>query len=360
MISIAKPLLGIEETEAISEVLSKSQIASGEYVTRFENNFKTYLSCKHAVCTSNGTTALHVALIAAGIGNNDLVITTPYSFIATANAILYVGAKPIFADVDEDTFNIDPNKIEELIKNTPEKIKALVIVHLFGNPCDMDRILEICNKYEIILIEDCAQAHGAEYNNQRVGTFGLASIFSFYPTKNMTCGEGGMITTNNEEIYAKTKKIINHGQAERYIHDMIGYNFRLTNIAAAIGIEQLKKLDYFNERRNSNAKKYIDNLSKEKYAIPLVRNNTKHVYNQFTLKCHIDRNLVMEALDKAGIGYGLYYPRIIPEQPLYKELKLHTPCMIANRLSTELISIPVHPGLCDNDVKYIIDTLNNI
>ncbi len=360
MIPIAKPLIGIEETEAVSEVLSKSQIASGEYVVKFEDNFRRYLSCEYAVCTSNGTTALHTALMAAGIGPNDLVITTPYSFIATSNAILYVGAKPLFADVDRDTFNIDPNKIEALITSTPEKIKALVIVHLYGNPCDMDRIQEICNKYEIILIEDCAQAHGAEYNHQKVGTFGLASIFSFYPTKNMTCGEGGMVTTNSEEIYHNAKKIINHGQEQRYIHDIIGYNYRSTNIAAAIGIEQLKKLDYFNGKRIENAKKYIDNLSPEKYATPLVRNNAKHVFNQFTLKCHMDRNQVIEALDKAGIGYGLYYPKTIPEQPLYKNLGLTTPCMIANSLSNESISIPIHPILSNHDIEYIIDTLNHI
>ena len=360
LISIAKPILGLEEFEAVKEVLSSSQIASGEYVTKFENNFAAYLSCKYAVCTCNGTTALHAALIAAGIGPGDLVITTPYSFIATANAILYVGAKPLFADVDIDTFNIDPECIEELIRNTVGRIKALVIVHLFGNPCSIDRILEICNKYEIILIEDCAQAHGAEYNNQKVGTFGLVSIFSFYPTKNMTCGEGGMITSNCEGIYKNAKKIINHGQEQRYVHDILGYNYRLTNLAAAIGIEQLKKLDNFNNARISNAVKYINSLSPEKYTTPIINNNTINVFNQFTLKCHVERSHVIEVLSKAGIGYGLYYPKTIPQQPLYKELKLDNCCKIADKLSEESISIPVHPSLSNVEIEFIIDTLNHI
>ncbi|OGO78632.1 MAG: hypothetical protein A2Y23_10165 [Clostridiales bacterium GWB2_37_7] len=360
MIPIAKPLLGKEEADAALEVLSKSQIAAGEYVTKFEHDFKTYLSCSYAICTNNGTTALHTALVAAGIGRDDLVITTPYSFIATANAILYVGAKPLFADVDKSTFNINPDSIEELIRNTPGKIKALVIVHLFGNPCDMDRILEICNKYEILLIEDCAQAHGAEYNNKKVGTFGLVSIFSFYPTKNMTCGEGGMIATNNEEIYREAKKIINHGQEQRYVHDMLGYNYRLTNLAAAIGIEQLKKLDNFNDKRISNAERYISSLSQKKYSLPPVKNNIKHVYNQFTLNCKIGRDKVIEALEQSGIGYGLYYPLTIPEQPLYKNLKLDTRCPIAQNLSRLAISIPVHPGVSKVDIGYIVEALNNV
>ncbi len=360
MIPIAKPLIGQEEQEAVKEVLGKSQIASGEYVERFEENFAHYLNSKYAVCTSNGTTALHTAMLAAGIGPGDLVITTPFSFIATSNAILYVGAKPIFADVLEDSFNIDPKKVEELILETQGEIKALVIVHLYGNPCEMGEIMEICEKYNIILIEDCAQSHGAAYKGKKAGTFGHAAIFSFYPTKNMTCGEGGVMVTDDKEIYEKAKKIINHGQQERYVHDMIGYNFRMTNIAAAIGIEQLKKLEGFNAKRIAHAQQYIEKLSPELYAVPTVKEDTTHVFNQFTIRCKIDRNIVIEALMKAGIGYGLYYPHTLPEQPLYKELGLEGVCPVATRLSKEAISIPVHPALSDEDIQYVIDTLNSI
>ncbi len=268
MIPIAKPLVGLEEEKAILEVLSTGQLASGDYVRRFESMFKEYIGSKYAICTNNGTAALHAALLGAGIGKGDLVITTPFSFIATANAILYTGATPIFADINWETFNIDPDNIERIIENTSSKIKAILIVHLFGNPCDMDRITEICDTHDITLIEDCAQAHGAEYKNKKVGSFGLAGTFSFYPTKNMTCGEGGMIVTDDEEFYEKTKKIINHGQSKRYQHDLLGYNFRMTNISATIGIEQLKKLDHFNSKRIGNAYEFYKNIRNDKIIMP--------------------------------------------------------------------------------------------
>jgi perosamine synthetase len=360
LIPIAKPLIGEEEQEAVREVLSKSQIASGEYVERFEEQFAGYLNSKYAVSTSNGTTALHTAMLAAGIGPGDLVITTPFSFIATANAILYVGAKPLFADVSEESFNMDPKKIEELILETPGDIKAMVIVHLYGNPCEMEEIMEICEKYHIILIEDCAQAHGAVYKGKKVGTFGLASIFSFYPTKNMTCGEGGMLVTNHKEVYEKAQKIINHGQKERYVHDRVGYNYRMTNIAAAIGMEQLRKLEAFNAKRIAHAQQYTEKLAPAHYILPTVKEDTTHVFNQFTIRCKIDRRLVIEALMKAGVGYGLYYPHIIPEQPVYKSLGLGGIYPAAAGLSQEIISIPVHPALSHEDIQYVIAAMNAV
>lgn len=358
MIPIAKPLITKDEEKAVMEVLSKGQLASGEYVTKFEDMFKDYLGCKYALCTTNGTTALHAALLGTGIGKGDLVITTPFSFIATSNAILYVGATPLFADVEEDTFNIDPDKVENLIKNTKGKIKAMIIVHLFGNPCDMERIVEICKKYDIILIEDCAQAHGAEFRQKKVGTFGAVSAFSFYPTKNMTCGEGGMVVTNDEKVYDFVKKIINHGQVQRYQHDILGYNFRMTNISAAIGIEQLKKIDYFNNLRIYNAYRYLKELNRDRFILPIVNNNTKHVFHQFSIRCKESRSKVINLLEKNEIGYGIYYPTILPDQPLYKKLNISSNCPVSQKLCEEVLAIPVHPALSEHDVNKIIEVLN--
>ncbi len=359
MIPIAKPIITDDEKKAVLDVLSTGQLASGKYVTMFEDMFKSYLGCKYAICTNSGTAALHAALLGAGIGKGDLVITTPFSFIATSNAILYVGATPLFADVEEETFNIDPDKVENLIRNTTEKIKAIIIVHIFGNPCSMNRIMEICEKYNIILIEDCAQAHGAEYRQKKVGTFGEVSAFSFYPTKNITCGEGGMVVTDDEEIYNSVRKVINHGQVQRYEHDILGYNFRMTNISAAIGIEQLKKLDHFNNLRISYANKYLKELSRDKFILPIVNNNVKHVFHQFSIRCKDDRNNVIDLLEKNEIGYGIYYPTLIPDQPLYKQLNLGSHCPVSHKLCEEVLSIPVHPALSEDDVNNIIKVLND-
>lgn len=360
MIPIAKPLMGEEEKSIVCKVLSEGMLASGEYVTEFESMFSEYLRCRYSVCTNNGTTALHTALLAAGIGQSDLVITTPFSFVATANAILYVGAKPLFADIDEKSFNIDPDKIEEVVKNSKEKVKALIIVHLFGNPCRMDRIADLCKKHDIILIEDCAQAHGAEYDGKKVGTFGKVSIFSFYPTKNITCGEGGIIVTDDEEIYHKAKRIINHGQEKPYNHTMIGYNYRMTNIAAAIGLEQLKKLDRFNAARIENAEYYNKEIGKNKYILPYFAKNCMHVYNQYTIRCRFAREELIQKLKEEDIGYGIYYPLAIPSQPLYKSLGIRANCPISEKITDEVISIPVHPSVYKKDLCRIAEILNEV
>lgn len=224
-------------------------MAQGPQVEEFEKAFADYIGTKYAVAVNSGTAALHLALMASGIGSGDEVITTPFSFIATANCCLYCGAVPVFADIDGKTFNIDPHFIE---KKITRKTKAMIIVHLYGQPCDMDDILAICQKHNLVLIEDACQAHGAEYNGNKVGSFGIG-CFSFYPTKNITTGEGGIITTNYENVAQKARMMRQHGQSQRYVHDILGYNFRMTDIAAAIGICQLKKLDIANSKRIKNA-----------------------------------------------------------------------------------------------------------
>ncbi|HEC89506.1 MAG TPA: DegT/DnrJ/EryC1/StrS family aminotransferase, partial [Thermoplasmatales archaeon] len=241
MISIARPLLGEEEKKAVVDVLNSGMLASGPKVEEFEKRFAEFVGVKYAVATTSGTTALHLALLSLSVGTGDEVIIPSFSFIATANSVLFCNAKPVFCDVNPKTFNIDVEKIESLIT---DKTKAIMPVHLYGQPADMKPILEIAEKHDLYVIGDAAQAHGAEYDGRRVGSFGDVECFSFYPTKNMTTGEGGMITTNIEEIAERARSIRNHGREKTkwgYEHNRLGYNYRMTDIAAAIGLEQLKK-----------------------------------------------------------------------------------------------------------------------
>jgi len=356
MIQIAKPLIGDEEINAVSKVLLSGRLAGGKCVESFENSFRDYLGSRYSAATCNGTTALHAALLSLDIGRGDSVITTPFSFIATSNAVLYTGAVPVFADIEEDTFNIDPREVERIARN--RKIKALVIVHLFGNPCDMEKIADICNKYDIALVEDCAQAHGAEYSGKKVGTFGKVSIFSFYPTKNITCGEGGMTVTDDEKIYEKLKSIINHGQSSRYNHILLGYNYRMTDISAAIGLEQLKKLDKFNELRINNANQYLKEIDNPCISLPGIKENSKHVFNQFTIRC-TNRDSLIKYLSENEIGYGIYYPSAIPDQPVYKALGYENNCRKAREACKAVVSIPVHPSLEQWEIKKVVEVINS-
>jgi dTDP-4-amino-4,6-dideoxygalactose transaminase len=351
MIPIAKPLLGDEEKKAVSDVLDSGMLAQGKKVKEFEEKFAEYIGTKHAVATSSGTTALHLALLASGIKNGDEVITTPFTFISTANAPLFVGAKPVFADINPETFNIDPDKIGKMLTN---KTKAILPVHLYGQPCEMDKILEIADKYNLIVIEDACQAHGAEYNCKRVGNIGNAGCFSFYPTKNMTTGEGGMVTTNDEEFAEKVRLFRSHGQKERYSYTMVGYNFRMTDVAAAVGIEQLKKLEEFNEKRIKNASFLSEQLN-DAVETPYVLPDVKHVFHQYTIKTD-KRELLIENLKKEGVGFGIYYPKPLH---FYEPLREYGNNDLKNTESIckNVLSLPVHPGLSEVDLEKIASSV---
>lgn len=353
MIPIAKPQIGEEEINAVTEVLKSGMLAQGKKVKEFEEQFAKYIGTKYAIATSSGTTALHVALLAHGIKQGDEVITSPFTFIASANAILFCGAKPVFADIDENTFNIDPKKIEEKINS---RTRAIMPVHLFGQACDIDAIRDIAEKHQLILIEDACQSHGAEYNGKKAGTFGTG-CFSFYPTKNMTTGEGGMITTNDEQIYAKAKLLREHGMPERYKHTMLGYNFRMTDINAAIGLVQLQKLEKYIQKRRENADFFSRNINVPGIILPAALNKTRHAYNQFTLritsKCKLTREALMQKLTEAGIGNVTYYPTPVYEQEPYKSQKYPADCKIAERICKEVLSIPVHPNVIPEDLEQI-------
>lgn len=351
MIPISKPTLDDVEIEAIKSVLDSDILAQGKFVGSFEESFADYIGTKFAIATNSGTSALHTALASLGVKEGDEVITTAFSFIATASCILMQNAKPVFADINQETYNIEPHQIEQKIT---ERTKAIIPVHLYGQPCDIDKIIEIAKDHNIFVIEDAAQAHGAEYKGKKVGGFGNIGIFSFYPTKNMTTGEGGMITTNNEEIAEKARMIRNHGQKTLYLHEMLGFNYRMTNIAAAIGIAQLKKLDGLNERRIRNAEYYNKKL--EAVEVPFVAEGVKHVFHQYTIRMK-NRERFLKHLEKNEVGYGIYYPIPIHKQPLFKEynkIKLER----AEKASEEVVSIPVHPVLSDEKLKYIVEVIN--
>lgn len=355
MIALAKPMLGIEEITHVNEVLSSGKLAQGEYVERFERDFAVFLGSKHSIATSSGTSALHTALLSLGINPGDKVITTPFSFIATANAILYAQAVPVFCDIDLQDYNISPQELLKTIKKHPDA-KAVIIVHLYGYPARMAELMAIANQYNLAVIEDCAQAHGASINGKKVGTFGHCGVFSFYPTKNMTCGEGGMLVTGDKELAHKARSFINHGQIAKYRHDVLGYNYKMTNIHAAIGIEQLRKLPYFNERRKAIAERYQREITNPAFIKPVCLPGFEHVYHQYTLGVN-NRSNFIKFLETQGIGYGIHYPTAIPDQPLYQQGEILGSFTNARIASERVVSIPVHPGLTEQEVDYIVSSL---
>lgn len=355
MIPIAQPMIGEEEKQAVLEVLESGMLAQGPRVQAFEEEFARYCGVKYAVATSSGTTALHVALLAHGIGPGDEVITTPFTFIASANSILYVGARPVFVDIDPATFNICPDLLEDAI--TP-RTRAIMPVHLFGLPADMDPILEVAERHGLIVIEDACQAHGAEYKGKRVGSFGTG-CFSFYPTKNITTAEGGIITTNDEKIAEKCRVIRQHGMRRRYYHDELGFNFRMSDVHAAIGLAQLKKLEQFNEMRIANARYLSEHL--RGVGVPIVPEGCRHVFHQYTIRVPDGRrDAVVDGLRERGIGTAVYYPVPVHQQRFYRDMGYDLVLPEAERVAREVLSLPVHPGLSRADLEKIVAAVNEL
>ncbi len=360
-IDISSPILGKNEFNAVRNVLKSGMLAQGPRVQEFEKLFSSYIGTKYGIAVNSGTAALHIALLAAGLKGGDEVITSPFSFAASANAVLFCEAKPVFVDVDQNTFNINSDLIEEKITT---KTKAIIVVHLFGQPCELDKIVNICQKYDLILIEDACQAHGAEYFCKKVGTFGIG-CFSFYPTKNMTTGEGGMITTDDAAIAEKARMIRSHGQRERYFHEILGFNYRMTDISAALGICQIEKLDGYNKKRIENAKFLDKEIRNIKGLVPpFVLSNVKHVFHQFTIKVADDfkmsRDELKESLKNKGITTMIYYPLPIDKQPLYRKLNYNDFLPCSEKLAKSVLSLPVHPSLTKEELKYIVQTIKDI
>ena len=354
MIHIASPQMGDEEKKAVLEVLDSGMLAQGPRVKGFEEAFAEYCGVNYAVATTSGTTALHVALLINSIGPGDEVITSPFTFISSANSILFVEAKPVFVDIDPVTFNIDPELIEEAITS---KTKAIMPIHLYGLCAEMDRIMEIAEKHNLIVIEDACQSHGASINGKRAGSFATGT-FSLYPTKNMTSAEGGMITTNDKEIAESARVIRQHGMRRRYYHDELGYNFRMTDVHAAIGLEQLKKLPGFNQKRQENAIYFTENL--KGIITPEVPEGYEHVYHQYTIRVPGGkRDDLIEYLGENDIGSGIYYPVPIHKQTYYmNELGYNQTLKEAEQAALEVVSLPIHPGLSQEDLESIVTTVN--
>jgi perosamine synthetase len=360
-IPVARPAIGQDEISAVTAVLESGMLASGERVAEFEKKFADYCGTTHAVAINNGTAALHAALLAADIGQGDEVIVPSFSFIATATAVSMTGAKPIFVDVNEQTFNIDPVEVENHIS---PKTKAVIGVHLFGQPFDVLRIKQVCESHNLTLIEDAAQAQGAIFNGEKTGSMGHMGCFSFYATKNMTTGEGGMVTTSDKSFNERLRLLINHGQSEKYLHTRIGYNYRLTDVAAAIGVVQLKKLEKFNMRRRKNAEYFDTHISVKGLITPVVAQGMHHVYHQYVVNLTdefpMKRADFMEYLKVKGIGTAVHYPIPIHNQPVYARANEPDSCPISTSLATSVLSIPVHPLLDQKELAYICDAINRV
>ena len=380
MIRIAQPIIGPEEEAAVLAALRSGQLAQGPRVAQFEEAFARYLGVRHAVAVSSGTAALYVALRAHDIGPGDEVLVPAFTFAATANAVLLAGARPTIVDITSDTFTIDPSRIEAAI--TP-RTKAVLPAHLYGHPCDMTAIGEIARRHSLIVIEDAAQAAGASWQGRKAGSFG-SGCFSFYATKNMTTGEGGMVATDDDEVARRARLLRDHGEGERYRTDLLGANFRLTEIAAALGLAQLPKLDAWNERRRANAAWLSEHL--EGVEPPTERAGAYHVYHQYTVRVtqhtrdrlqpppaggqvprraearpaegSTARGALLARLREQEIEAVVYYPRCLHQQPLYQQLGIGGSFPVAERAAEEVLSLPVHPALSQHDLERIAAAVN--
>jgi len=338
-----------EIDKAVLDAIESCQFILGPNVTAFEQEAAAYLGSPHAVSCASGTDALHLAILAAGIGPGDEVITSPFTFIATAEAICYVGATPVFVDIDPQTFNIDPALIEAAI--TP-RTKAVIPVHLFGQPADMTAIMSVCKKHNLLLIEDCAQSFGAAINGQMTGTLGSLGCFSFFPSKNLGCyGDGGLISCATAELAEQIKVLRNHGSRVRYHHSEIGYNSRLDDIQAAILRVKLKRIDDFNSGRRRVAHLYSELLN-DVVSVPCEDGNGVHVYHQYTLLTD-KRDIIMAKLAEQHISSAVYYPIPLHKQDVFAEACARVRLPVAEEIASRCMSLPVYPEMTDESVRLV-------
>ncbi len=352
MIPMARPQLGKEELELVASTLASGMLAQGPRVREFEERFADFVGVPHAIATSSGTTAIHLALLALDIGPGDEVITVAFTFFASASPILHVGARPVFVDVEPDTFTMDPALLEAAIT---ERTRAIMPVSLYGQPANMPAILAIAERHGIPVIEDACQAHGAILAGRRSGSWGLG-VFSFYPTKNMTTGEGGMVTTGDPKIADAVRLLRQHGMSVRYHHDLLGYNFRMTDIHASIGVAQLAKLPAANERRRAIAGRY----SRELVGVlpPYTPAGSQPVYHQYTLRVR-ERDAFMQRLAAKGVESSVYYPIPVHRQKPFLALGFEGVSLpVTERLVGEILSLPVHASLSDDEVAQVVAATN--
>ena len=343
---------------SIQEVINETAFISGKYAEKFENNFSKMYGINHCISCANGTDAIYIALKALGVGLNDEVITVANTWISTAETISQTGAEPVFVDIDPNTYNIDYEKIESKITN---KTKAIIPVHLFGHAVNMKEVKRICDKYNLVLIEDCAQAHFAEYNNQKVGTFGDIATFSFYPGKNLGAyGDAGAIITNNDELAEKCRMFANHGALKKHFHQQPGINSRMDGIQAAVLNVKLKYIIEWTNMRIDNASIYNELLKNiEGLEVPKVMENATHVYHLYVVRVQ-NRENIIELLNSKGIGVGIHYPTPLPFLEAYN-YKNHQPSdyPISFDYKDQILSLPMYPELTKQKIDYVVEQLSN-
>ena len=356
-IPAARPLIGDDERIAVDRVLQSGMIAQGPEVAAFEREFSDhFVDGRPVVAVNSGTAGLHLGLLAAGVGAGDEVIVPSFTFAATANSVALTGATPVFADIEPETFTLDPAAVEAAVTS---RTKGILPVHLYGHPARMGEIGALAEARGIALYEDAAQAHGAALHDRPVGTFGAFAMFSLYPTKNMTSGEGGMIAAADEDVARRARLLRNQGMERQYENEVIGFNARMTDIHAAIGRVQLTKVDAWTEARRLNASFLNANLSG--VIVPPVADGARHVYHQYTVRVTDDRDGFVRALkEEHAIGSGVYYP--IPNHRL-PSLAHFAPSLDlpeTERAAREVVSLPIHPSLSDSDLERIVTAVNAI
>ena len=366
MIPVCVPLLGEKELEYVTDCIKTGWISSrGKYVEEFEAKFAKYCGCKYGISTTSGTTALHLALASIGVGKGDEVIVPAFTMISTVFAVVYCGAKPVLVDAEPETWNIDVSKIEEKIT---DRTKVIIPVHIYGHPCDMDPIMKIAEEHDLYVVEDAAEAHGAEYKGRKVGGIGHIGCFSFYANKIITTGEGGMIVTNDEEIAEKAKSLkdLAFSKERRFLHTDLGFNYRMTNIQAAIGLAQLERIDELVERRRKNAHLYNELLKDiEGIRLPIEKEWAKNVYWMYSIlvedKFGMSREELMSELEKKGIETRTFF---IPMhvQPVFQNMGLFKGerYPVAEELARKGLYLPSSSGLSREEIEHICDEIRKI
>jgi perosamine synthetase len=361
-IQLVKPTFSQKDADDIAKVLKSAYVRMGPYTKEFEEKFAARVGAKYAYAVSNGTAALHCAYLST-LKPGDEVIAPAFTFIATISTVIYSNAKPVLADVDPETFLLDPEQVKEKIT---KKTKAIAPVHLFGNSCDMKALTEIAEDHKLLIINDCAQAHGTEYENKDLGSWPNVSCYSFYPTKTMTTGEGGIVTTDDPELNRLGSLIRSHGDDGRYHHVVLGLNYRITDIMSVIGLNQLAQLDDFLVKRRYNGKALTKGLNGLDEVKPqVVTPRTKPSYSYFSValdltKLSCTREEFMKALMAENIECGIHYPSSLTEQPIVKQLIKPKPCPISEDLSKRILSLPMHTYLEARDLDKIVEAVKKV
>lgn len=352
-IPLNRPDLGIAERLAVNAVLKNGNLAQGKQVAAFEQGFSRFVDSFSCVALNSGTSALHLGLLALGVGPGDEVVVPSFTFAATANSVAITGARPIFVDIEPDYFAIDPIAVEAAIT---KKTKAIIAVHLYGHPANLESLRAIADKHSLFLVEDAAQAHLAKFNSRPVGSWGDVSAFSFYPTKNMTTGEGGMAVTSNPKTERTLRLLRNQGMEIRYKNEIPGFNNRMTEVAAAIGLVQLKKIENWTTKRRQNASFLDQNL--KNVSVPKVAPGAEHVYHQYTITLgDHDRDRFAKELKDLGIDSDVYYPAPVHKLPAYSESH---DLPVTERVTKSCLSIPVHQNLKKSDLNRICEAVNKL